>query len=162
MPHTITQRISHYTLLGIMPLFLGVVPMSQQANEPWHIQPIIESVQATPAAQPILPAVAEKVYTVAQTIRLTVTAYSSTVDQTDGDPFTTASGAKVADGIIAHNYLPFGTKVRFPDVYGNKIFVVQDRLNARYGYYIADMWMPSRSEAIQWGAHIIRMEILES
>ena len=93
-------------------------------------------------------------------IRLTVTAYSSTVDQTDGDPFTTASGTQVRDGIIAYNYLPFGTRVRFPDIFGDKVFVVQDRLNARAGTYLADIWMPSREQAIQWGHKVLRMEIL--
>ncbi len=95
-----------------------------------------------------------------QVVRLTVTAYSSTVDQTDGDPFTTASGAKVHDGMIAYNYLPFGTKVRFPDVFGDKVFVVEDRLNPRHGRYIADIWMPTREDAIKWGAPVVKMEIL--
>lgn len=97
---------------------------------------------------------------VRRVIRLTVTAYSSTVDQTDGDPFTTASGSRVRDGIIAYNYLPFGTRVRFPDIFGDKVFVVQDRLNARAGQYLADIWMPSREQAKQWGHKVLRMEIL--
>ncbi|USN53591.1 MAG: 3D domain-containing protein [Candidatus Nomurabacteria bacterium] len=95
-----------------------------------------------------------------RTLWLTLTAYSSTVDQTDGDPFTTASGSHVRDGIIAYNLLPFGTQVRFPDVYGDKIFVVEDRMNARYGGSIADIWMHTREEAKQWGARIVKMEIL--
>ena len=95
-----------------------------------------------------------------RTIRVTVTAYSSTVDQTDGDPFTTASGTTVQDGVVAYNFLPFGTQVRFPDIFGEKIFLVEDRLNARSGPYHADIWMPSRGEALAWGKRIIRMEIL--
>ncbi|MFH0853845.1 MAG: hypothetical protein V1853_05615 [bacterium] len=95
-----------------------------------------------------------------KTIHLTVTAYSSTVDQTDSSPFITASGTHVHDGTLAHNYLPIGTQVRFPDIFGNKIFVVEDRLNARYGPYMADIWMPTRDQAIQWGAKVLRMEIL--
>ncbi len=93
-------------------------------------------------------------------IRLTVTAYSSTVDQTDADPFTTASGSRVRDGIIAYNYLPFGTRIRFPDIFGDKVFVVQDRLNARAGQYLADIWMTSREQANQWGHKVLRMEVL--
>lgn len=95
-----------------------------------------------------------------RTVWLTVTAYSSTVDQTDADPFTTASGAHVRDGIIAHNLLPFGTEVRFPDYYGDKIFVVEDRMNARYGGNMADIWMPTREQAKQWGVRIVKMEVL--
>jgi len=95
-----------------------------------------------------------------KTMHLTVTAYSSTVDQTDASPFITASGTHVHDGTLAHNYLPIGTQVRFPDVFGDKIFVVEDRLNARYGPYMADIWMPTRDQAIQWGARVLRMEVL--
>lgn len=95
-----------------------------------------------------------------KTIYLTVTAYSSSRDETDGDPFTTASGARVKDGIIAHNRLPFGTKVRFPEVFGEKTFTVEDRLNPRHGQYIADIWMPSKQLAKQWGAKVLKMEIL--
>lgn len=91
---------------------------------------------------------------------LTLTAYSSTVDQTDGDPFTTASGAKVHDGVIAMNGVPFGTKVRFPEVYGDKVFTVLDRMNARYGSTMVDQWMETREAAIQWGARIVKMEII--
>ncbi len=94
-----------------------------------------------------------------RSIRLTVTAYSSTKDQTDGDPFTTASGQKVRDGIIAANSLPFGTRVRFPDNFGDKIFVVADRMAPKHNH-MADIWMPSREQAKQWGARYVKMEIL--
>ncbi len=99
---------------------------------------------------------------VKKTVWLTVTAYSSTVDQTDGDPFTTANGTHVRDGIIAHNFLPFGTKVRFPERFGDKVFVVTDRLHPSKGQYIADLWMETREQAKQWGAPILKMEILET
>lgn len=98
---------------------------------------------------------------VRRTILLTVTAYSSTTDQTDGDPFTAASGATVFDGMIAYNFLPFGTKVRFPEYFGEKVFVVLDRMNERKGRYIADIWMETREQANAWGARITTMEILE-
>ncbi len=97
--------------------------------------------------------------TAKKTLFLTVTAYSSTVDQCDGDPFTTASGTQVRDGIIAANFLPIGTKVRFPDHYGNKIFVVEDRTNPRYWQH-ADIWMNTREAAKQWGARYVKMEVL--
>ncbi|MFA6511914.1 MAG: hypothetical protein WCV86_02195 [Patescibacteria group bacterium] len=98
---------------------------------------------------------------VKRTMRLTVTAYSSTVDQTDGDPFTAASGARVFDGMLAHNTLPFGTKVRIPEYFGDKVFIVLDRLNPRYGQYMADIWMETREQAKQWGARIVTIEILD-
>ena len=107
-----------------------------------------------------LPQAADKPRPAAQKIiKITVTAYSSTVDQTDGDPFTTASGTKVRDGVIATNFLPMGTKVRFPEKYGDKIFVVEDRMHPRH-QYMADIWMPSRQMAKEWGVKYIKMEII--
>jgi len=93
-------------------------------------------------------------------IKLSVTAYSSSREECDNDPFTTASGEKVRDGIIAYNYLPFGTKVRFPEKFGDKVFTVTDRMAANKGRYIADIWMPTKTDAIQWGVKVIKMEIL--
>jgi 3D (Asp-Asp-Asp) domain-containing protein len=90
-----------------------------------------------------------------------MTAYSSTRDQTDGDPFTTASGAKVKDGIIAMNGVPFGTKIRIPEKYGDKVFVVQDRMAARHGSYRADIWMKTRTEAKQWGVRRVKVEFVK-
>ncbi|MFH1171342.1 MAG: hypothetical protein V1778_02285 [bacterium] len=106
-----------------------------------------------------LPQVAE--YGIKRTIRLTVTAYSSTPDQTDASPLITASGTLVRDGILAHNFLPFGTRIRFPEMFGDKVFVVEDRMRADKGQYLADMWMPTREQAQLWGARVLTMEVLD-
>lgn len=90
---------------------------------------------------------------------LTVTAYSSTSDQTDGTPYTTGWMTPVRDGAVAANFLPLGTRVRFPDYFGNKIFVVEDRMNVRYRYR-ADVWMHTRAAAKQFGLKYLRLEIL--
>lgn len=90
---------------------------------------------------------------------VSATAYSSTVDQCDSTPFITASGQSVRDGIIATNFLPFGTKVRIPEFYGDKVFEVQDRMNARY-YMRIDIWMPSRGQALQFGLRQVKIEVL--
>lgn len=120
---------------------------------------VIEPVTVTPnPAFGQLPEIADT--PAKRSIRLSVTAYSSTVDQTDGDPFTAASGAKVFDGMVAYNSLPFGTKVRFPEYYGDKVFVVLDRMHASKGHYIADIWMETREQAKQWGVRVTTMEIL--
>lgn len=87
-------------------------------------------------------------------------AYSSTPDQTDGDPFTTASGAKVHLGTVATNCLPFGTKIRIPDYFGTKIFTVEDRMHPKWGCGKIDVWMTSRTEAKQWGVRSVAIEIL--
>lgn len=94
-----------------------------------------------------------------RSLYITITAYSSTPDQTSGDPFITASGSRVRDGIIAANFLPIGTKVRFPEHFGNKIFIVEDRMHQRY-WQKADIWMPTRDEAKEWGVKYTKIEIL--
>lgn len=101
-------------------------------------------------------------YEVVKTVKMMITAYSSTPDQTDDSPFITASGKHVRDGIIANNMLPFGTKVRIPKLYGDKIFVVEDRMHKRKGNYHADIWFPERQQAKEFGAKTAIIEILES
>lgn len=90
-----------------------------------------------------------------------VTAYSSTPDQTEGDPFITASGARVYDGVLAANFLPFGTKVKLPELFGDKIFIVEDRMNARFKDTRIDIWFPDRSSAKEFGIQKTTMEILD-
>jgi 3D (Asp-Asp-Asp) domain-containing protein len=92
-------------------------------------------------------------------IKLPVTAYSSTPDQTDGSPFITASGTSVRWGVVAANFLPIGTLVRLPDYYGDQIFVVEDRMNARYNVHL-DIWMQTRQDARQWGVKYANLEVL--
>ena len=94
------------------------------------------------------------------TFDLTVTAYSSTVDQCDSDPFTTASGTQVHDGTVAANFLPFGTHVIFPDYSGNKVYTIEDRTSAKYSSR-ADIWMVSRGAALQFGKRHLQMVVVE-
>jgi len=95
-----------------------------------------------------------------KTMRVAVTAYSSCPSETDGDPYITASGNWVQDGIVAANFLPFGTELKIPELYGNKIFVVQDRMHPRKKYQI-DIWFPSKAGAIEFGAHYTYIELIE-
>lgn len=88
-----------------------------------------------------------------------ITAYSSTAYQTDDTPFITASGARVRDGIIAANFLPFGTKVRIPALFGNNIFVVEDRMNERFPTRL-DVWFPYTWQARNFGLQVAEIEVL--
>ena len=90
-------------------------------------------------------------------MRVLATAYSSTVDQCDSSPFITANGTHVYDGTLAANFLKFGTKVKFPALYGDKIFTVEDRMRSNTK---VDIWFPTRQEAINFGARIVEMEVL--
>ena len=141
--------------------FLATFPYAQPPlsayNELWGPQTVM--VQAS-GIQGHMPATKPIHLTSSWEMWVTVTAYSSTPDQTDATPFITASGKYVRDGIIAANFLPLGTKVRFPTIYGDKIFVVEDRMNSRY-YYRTDIWMPTRWQALQFGLRVLPIEILK-
>ena len=97
-----------------------------------------------------------------KTIKVVVTAYSSTPDQTDDTPFITASGKSVADGIIANNMLPFGTKIKIPQLYGNKVFTVEDRMASYKSNYHIDIWMQNRPLAVNFGVKTANIEVLEN
>ena len=96
-----------------------------------------------------------------QRIRVVVTGYSSSIWETDDTPNITAAGTWVRDGIIANNYLSIGTKVRLPELFGDKVFVVEDRMSWTKGNYHIDIWFPSYWEALNFGAKRTYIEILE-
>jgi len=95
-------------------------------------------------------------------IKVVVTGYSSSPWETDDNPFITAAGTQVRDGIVANNLLPFGTEIRVPELYGRKTFVVEDRMNRKKGYYHVDIWFPSYREALNFGSELTYIEILEN
>ena len=97
---------------------------------------------------------------VSKIIKVIVTGYSSSIWETQGDPFITASGSRVEDGIVANNLLSFETEIRLPEIFGDKVFTVKDRMNSRKGYYHVDVWFPSREEALNFGAKLTEMEVL--
>lgn len=82
-----------------------------------------------------------------QTMQAEVSAYTSSVEETDDTPFITASGVKTRPGIVANNCLEFGTRV----VIGGVEYEVQDRMNRRYGCEVFDIWKQSKHEARTWG-----------
>ncbi|TSC95095.1 MAG: hypothetical protein CEN87_107 [Parcubacteria group bacterium Licking1014_1] len=122
-------------------------------------------VPQTSKAEPVLDEtliLSKPSYEVAKKIKMVVTAYSSTIKETDDTPLITASGKTVIDGIIANNMLPFGSKIRIPELYGDKIFVVEDRMHRRKGKYHIDIWFPEYSEAKNFGAKLAYIEILKN
>ena len=96
----------------------------------------------------------------AKNIKVVVTAYSSTPDQTDDTPFITASGKHVAEDIVANNMLPMGTKIKIPALYGDKVFTIGDRMNKKKSNYHIDLWMPSRALAINFGVKTTTIQVL--
>jgi len=95
---------------------------------------------------------------VLETIQMTITAYSSSVWETDDTPYLTAAGTQTKDGVIASNLLPFGTKIRIPKLFGDKVFVVEDRMNRRMGDFQVDIWFPSSELAQDFGVQYAHIE----
>jgi 3D (Asp-Asp-Asp) domain-containing protein len=92
-------------------------------------------------------------------INVFVTGYSSTHCQTDSTPFITAAGTSVREGIVATNLLAFGTEIRIPELYGDKIFVVEDRMHARNSQHV-DVWFPTYWQAKNFGVTNTYIEVL--
>jgi len=78
--------------------------------------------------------------------------------QCDDTPFTTASGTPTRHGVVASNYFPIGTRIKIPDMYGDQIFIVEDRMNARYNKRM-DIWMEEYNEARVFGYQDITIEV---
>ncbi len=119
------------------------LPVTQVANADAALAASTSAVTPAPKPQNIL--------------QVWLTAYSSVPEQTDSTPFITASGQLVRDGIIASNALPFGTLVKIPSIFGEKIFTVEDRMSKKKNGFM-DIWMPTTQDAIDFG--IRRVEVV--
>lgn len=86
-----------------------------------------------------------------------VSAYTSSTDETWGDPFETASGERVRPGVVAcPSRYKFGQEVEID----GQIFTCLDRMNKRYreGNYF-DIWMEHKSYALEWGRRSVEVKI---
>jgi len=100
------------------------------------------------------------------------TAYNSTPGQTDGSPHITATGTRTRFGVVALSrdllsFIPYGSRIRIQDLSGtsynamlaNTVFIVEDTMNARMWRKV-DVWMGTRSQALNWGSRSIRITVL--
>jgi 3D (Asp-Asp-Asp) domain-containing protein len=156
------NQIKKSVMAGVLIPLLSMMPaldaQTQESDDPASIQERLVITQTNtllPISSPLGP---EKVV---RTMRLYITAYSSTPEQTDDTPFITASGKRVRDGIVATNLLPMGTKIKIPDIYGNKIFVVEDRMHPRMQDRV-DIWFASYEAAKNFGKQRASIVVLES
>ncbi|MFA5023893.1 MAG: hypothetical protein WC523_02975 [Patescibacteria group bacterium] len=94
----------------------------------------------------------------------TITAYNSEPNQTDNDPCTTANGFNVcqseSEDTIAANFLKFGTKVMIPELFGERVFVVRDRMNKRHANRV-DVWMKDYDDAVHFGVKVAKVQVIE-
>ena len=120
-----------------------------------------------PVIQSIFPIAKTKIqaayYTTVHEQWHTMTAYNSDPHQTDDTPCITANGFNVCvhgiEDTVAANFLPFNTKIKIPELFGDRIFVVRDRMNARFTDRV-DVWMLNYSDARRFGVKHARIEIL--
>jgi 3D (Asp-Asp-Asp) domain-containing protein len=91
----------------------------------------------------------------------TVTGYTSRVQETDSSPYITASGVdlkKRFDCIVAHNSLPFGTKVAIDDV---GVCEVQDRGALRNGKNWFDVYFGNDvKRALEFGKRELAFRVI--
>ena len=159
------QTIGKTVLGALLTFTIGVVPISgiEPSLNPTLLEqpPALVGELSFTQANALLPIPSPIPEKVVRTINVVVTAYSSTPEQTDDTPFITASGTKVREGIVAANFLPIGTKIKLPDLYGDKIFVVEDRMHPRK-HYMVDIWFANYTEAKEFGAKLTYVQVLES
>jgi 3D (Asp-Asp-Asp) domain-containing protein len=90
-----------------------------------------------------------------------LTAYSSSPDETDDTPFITASGERVRDGIVATNFLPMNSTSQIPEIFGDKVFIVKDRMHHRKTNFV-DIWMSSKEEALEFGIYETQIIVIDT
>ena len=119
---------------------------------------VVEVTGEKPVEAPKAPVKEVKKVAPKKTLVVVATAYSSTPDQTDSTPCITATGYDVCNknkNVIAVSrnlvhLLGYGTQVRFPELFGDKVFHIEDTMNARFVDRI-DFHFDSREEARKFG-----------
>lgn len=88
-------------------------------------------------------------------------AYSSTSAQTDGDPFSTATGTQVHWGTIAVDpaVIPYGCMVVI-SAFPGTVFTAEDTGGAILGAgERIDIWFPSTNEALNFGVQFVTVTV---
>lgn len=93
-----------------------------------------------------------------KTVVATITAYTSSVNETDDTPFETASGAQTGEGVIAcPPKYDFGTQVLIE----GRQYTCKDRMNRRYhNQERFDIWVETKDEAFDWGVRELEIKVL--
>lgn len=97
-------------------------------------------------------------------VKLWLTAYNSHISQTDGNPCNTAFNFNLCEhneeDVVATNYLylSYGAKIKIPELFGDKVFTVVDRMNPKFQATI-DVWMKDYQSAVKFGRKFTVVEI---
>ena len=112
--YTLSLLLIITVLFGILPLFEPKIPAVEadfeiipEQNSEIPQFSVIQNNSLTPISYPDW---SKDDLIVIEQIPVIVTAYSSTPEETDSSPRLTAAGTWVREGIVANNFLPFGTK----------------------------------------------------
>lgn len=133
-------------LLGKIMVTLGLISAALASMPPaeYNITTGVENAMAGGYAQN--PAI----------IKARVTAYTSSVEETDDTPFVAASGTSTRPGIIAcPRKYPFGTIF---EIQGRR-YDCQDRM-ALKNDGMFDIWMSTKEEAYRFGTQELEVKIL--
>lgn len=130
--------------------------------DPSFFAPAIERTVASEPRKTGLPKVAKAEPRVLATRSVAkVTYYASEVAQTSGNPFITASGTRVHWGTVASNCYAFGTRIKIPELYGDQIFIVEDRHSTRFGCGLVDVWTDYAPGHEVTTSHNATVEVIE-
>lgn len=90
-------------------------------------------------------------------VRAEISAYTSSIGETDDNPFETASGSTVHVGTLAcPSKYKFGTEVEI----AGKLYICEDRMNKRYrDKENFDVWTESKKQAFSIGRQELAVKV---
>ncbi|MFA4833728.1 MAG: hypothetical protein WC619_02665 [Patescibacteria group bacterium] len=156
-------------LVFLFDFFLFPMPaLALEAAEEAQTQEMLQEIALEEINEPGLVVVnhlpENNVWAAKKVVNRVITAYNSEVGQCDDSPCITANGFNVCEhgeeDTIAANFLKFGTKVRIPELFGDKVFIVRDRMNTRFSDRV-DVWMVEKQDARAFGVKLAKIEILD-
>ncbi|MCU0641707.1 MAG: 3D domain-containing protein [Candidatus Margulisbacteria bacterium] len=124
------------------------------------IATILLSLSLIPIGYLVMPKSLPHGYRVVSRGTILASAYNSLPGQTDDSPWITASGTRCREGVIASNHFPIGTKL-YIEGYRGRVFVVEDRMNARYKKKI-DIWFREYNDARRFGVRKVKYYVVKS
>lgn len=94
-----------------------------------------------------------------------ITSYNAVAAQTDDTPCITANGFNLCEAteenVVAANFVPLGTRIKIPELYGEKVFTVVDRMNPRFKYKV-DIWKKEIADSRDFGLKFAYVEVYKN
>lgn len=134
-------------------LILGALYVFMDAAFRAFTDPIVIKSESAHAMEIIIEPVKER-----EILLATITAYTSSTDETDASPWVNASGGRPGHGSVAcPARLDFGQRV----LIAGKEYVCDDRMAKRYrDVNFFDIWVETKNEAYNFGRQVLEIEIL--